>query len=101
MKLTNILDFDSFQDLSEKYETLKTNNKTRNILTSYEKTNVIGLRMEQLSFGASHNLDENDLEDCNSVRDVANKELLRKRLPYIIYRPTDNEYWKLKDMIVL
>lgn len=101
MKPANILDFDSFEDLSEKYESLVKGNRTRNILTSYEKTNVIGLRMEQLAFGAFPNLSENDLRECKNVRDIAEKELISKKLPYIIYRPTEKEYWKLKDMIIL
>ena len=57
-----------------------------NVMTKYEKTNVIGLRIEQLSFGSKCLLSEDDLKSCNSIEDIAKKELELNLLPFIIQR---------------
>lgn len=73
------------------------------VMTKYEKCNVIGLRIEQLSFGSKCLLSEDDLKSCNSIEDIANKELELNLLPFIIQRQICEkkfEYFKLKDMII-
>ena len=76
-------------------------NVTRNIMTRYEKAKIIGMRMEQLARDA-HALV--DTSDCNSVHDIAMKELEEKKLPFIIVRTLANgkkEYWKIEDLIII
>ena len=43
-------------------------------MTIYERTNVIGLRLEQLAFGAPPLLNESELEKCTSLKDIAKLE---------------------------
>jgi len=73
--------------------------KTYPILSKYEKTRVIGLRVSQLNKGAKpfvtlkHKILDNSL--------IAEKELQEKALPFIIMRPipnADSEYWKVSDL---
>lgn len=75
--------------------------KTIPILTKYEKTKLLGLRVVQLNnnaipyFSANHNM---------SNIEIANKEIELKLIPLIIKRPLSNnkfEYWKLKDLEIL
>ena len=96
-----VINFESFTDVHSNYDPSK--NKSRNIMTIYEKTNVIGLRLEQLAFGAPPLLNESELENCNSLRDIAELELKNHVLPFMICRNINNtkEYWKLRDMVIL
>jgi DNA-directed RNA polymerase subunit K/omega len=73
--------------------------RTYPILSKYEKTRVIGLRVSQLNKGAKpfvtlkHKILDNSL--------IAEKELQEKALPFIIMRPipnADSEYWKVSDL---
>lgn len=77
-------------------------NKSTNILTIYEKTMILGIRMEQLAMGSDSFLTSNELQDVtSSVKDIALKELSLKKIPFILSRRLpDNkkEYWKLEDM---
>lgn len=70
-------------------------------LTKYEKTNVLGLRIEQLNFGSKTLLDETELQNCNSIHQIAEREFELNLLPFIIQRQIcdkKTEYFKLKDM---
>jgi predicted NAD-dependent protein-ADP-ribosyltransferase YbiA (DUF1768 family)/DNA-directed RNA polymerase subunit K/omega len=90
-------DYDSFQS---KYD--PSNNKSVNVLTIYEKTNVIGIRMEQLAMGGQSYLEPSILRCLNNVKDIAMKEFEQRKIPFIICRKfSDNikEYWKLNDLI--
>ena len=76
--------------------------KTIPILTKYEKTRILGIRLKQLNNGALPyiKVSENILD--NFI--IAKKELNQKKLPFIIQRPLPNntfEYWKLEDLEIL
>lgn len=76
--------------------------KTVPILTKYEKTRILGLRVSQLNEGAPRyiNVGENIID--NYI--IAEKELRLKKLPFIVTRPLPNgqkEHWRLKDLEVL
>ena len=75
------------------------NHKTYPILSKYEKTRIIGLRVSQLNKGAKPFITlKNKILD-NSL--IAEKELREKALPFIIMRPIPNapsEYWKVSDL---
>jgi DNA-directed RNA polymerase I, II, and III subunit RPABC2 len=76
-------------------------NVTRNIITRYEKAKIIGMRMEQLARDAYPMV---DTHDCNSVHDIAMKELEERKIPFIIVRTLANgkkEYWKIEDLIII
>lgn len=76
------------------------NHKTYPILSKFELTKIIGLRVTQLNKGAepyvkvqTKNILDNSL--------VADKELREKKLPFIIMRPFPNgrcEYWNVNDL---
>lgn len=73
-------------------------------LTKYEFDQVIGLRTMHLSRGAPPLIDiPDDFKVISNInlRDVAQKELLQQRLPYMIKRSMPNsktEYWALSEL---
>lgn len=76
------------------------NHRTYPILSKYEKTKIIGLRVAQLNKGAEPYVTlKTKLIMDNSL--IAEKELHEKRLPFIIMRPLPNgksEYWNVNDL---
>ena len=75
--------------------------KTLPILTKYEKTKVLGLRVKQLNSNSKPyiKVDDNILD--NYI--IATMELKEKKLPFIIQRPIQNrfEYWNIKDLEII
>jgi DNA-directed RNA polymerase subunit K/omega len=76
--------------------------KTIPFLTKYERTRVIGQRAKQINSGAKTfvKVPENIIDGYL----VAELELIQKRIPFIIRRPTPGggcEYWNLKDLEVV
>ena len=82
--------------IKDKYHT------TTPIMTKYEFTRIIGMRISQLAQGAKPYVKLN-----NHIVDyyiIAETELRLKKLPYIINRPLPNgrsEYWKISDLEIL
>ena len=75
----------------------KTTKKTFPFLTKYEKTRIIGVRIEQLSHGAKPNIPTKGL---GSIREIAEEELRLRKTPFIIVRDLPNgtkEYWKIEE----
>jgi DNA-directed RNA polymerase I, II, and III subunit RPABC2 len=75
----------------------KTTKKTFPFLTKYEKTRIIGVRIEQLSRGAKPNV---NTKGMTSIREIAEEELRQRKTPFIIMRPLPNgqfEYWKMEE----
>lgn len=73
--------------------------KTYPILSKYEKTRIIGLRVSQLNKGAKPFVTIKNKIIDNSL--IAEKELQEKALPFIIMRPIPNapsEFWKVSDL---
>lgn len=76
--------------------------KTIPLLTKYEKTKILGMRVKQLNNGAPPYIPTNEKIIDNYV--IALIELEQKRIPFIIQRPLPNnnfEYWKLHDLDIL
>jgi DNA-directed RNA polymerase subunit K/omega len=75
--------------------------KTLPILTKYEKTKILGIRVKQLNNNSKPyiDVDENILD--NFI--IADMELKQKKLPFIIQRPIQNrcEYWHIRDLEIL
>jgi len=76
--------------------------KTIPFLTKYERTRVIGQREKQINSGAKAfvKVPENVIDGYL----IAELELMQKRIPFIIRRPTPGggcEYWNLKDLEVV
>ena len=95
--MTKIIE--SFSDVMEKYDITKY--VSNNVMTKYEKTKIIGLRLEQLSRGAPTLVDTS--KGCNSIRDIVEKELQERLIPYVLVRTLPNnkkEYFRICDMII-
>ena len=76
--------------------------KTVPILTKYEKTRILGLRVSQLNQGAPRYISINENIIDNYI--IAEKELRLKKLPFIVTRPLPNgekEHWCLRDLEIL
>jgi DNA-directed RNA polymerase subunit K/omega len=76
--------------------------KTIPFLTKYERTRIIGQRAKQINSGAKAfvKVPENVIDGYL----VAELELMQKRIPFIIRRPTPGggcEYWNLKDLEIV
>ena len=78
------------------------NHKTFPVLTKYEKTKVLGIRVKQLNNGSNpfitiaSNVFDNKL--------IAIEELKKKKLPFIIIRTIGKskvEYWDVNDLELL
>lgn len=77
--------------------------KTYPILSKYEYTRVIGLRISQLSTGSQPFIEIKNFKILDN-HIIAEKELEEKKLPFIILRPMPDgscEYWKLKDLEII
>lgn len=81
---------------------IDTKHTTTPIMTKYEKTRILGLRISQLNNGARRlYTPENRVIDNNII---AEKELQEKILPFIISRPLPNgtkEHWRIQDLEIL
>jgi DNA-directed RNA polymerase subunit K/omega len=76
--------------------------KTMPLLTKYEKTKILGMRLKQLNSGCSPYISVNEKIIDNNI--IVLMELEQKALPFIIQRPLPNntfEYWKLQDLTIL
>ena len=91
--------YHSYEEIIMHYDTLKLNNITKNVMTRYEKAKVLGVRSQQLAKGAIPLI---DIDNLNNVEDIAVKELLERKTPYILKRKVANkfEYWKIEDLII-
>lgn len=88
----------NYADIMKDYDPLK--NISRNILTKFEKTKIIGMRLEQLARGAPPYVDTTGITD---IRAIALKELEERKLPMMLGRPMPGgkmEYFRLEDVVV-
>lgn len=86
------------QEILMNYDKLKKNNKTKPLLSKYEKTSIVGLRAQQIAYGAKPSITVP--KHITNTIDIAEMELTQRKIPYIIRRKFgDNfEYWKLEDL---
>jgi DNA-directed RNA polymerase subunit K/omega len=88
-----------YNDIMKLYDPLK--NKTKNILSKYEKVKMVGIRAEQLQRGAEPLV---SWEGEFNPREIALEELKQRKIPFMICRKLPDgtkEYYKLEDMIYL
>lgn len=77
------------------------NHTTYPILTKYEKTKILGLRVSQINKGSDIYVNNNNYLEPSLI---AEQELKEKKIPFIIKRPIPNgkcEYWNLKDLEII
>ena len=89
---------DDYRDILMRYDVKK--NKSRPIITIYERTLLIGKRATQIAYGALPNIEVNP---GMSVIQIAEEELKQRKIPLVIKRTIGDhvEYWKPSDMIIL
>lgn len=98
--------FETSRDILSKYD--PANNRTNPVMSKYERSAVLGMRIEQLARGAQPFVDVSEMEnelgpDGISPENIAERELMQRKLPFIIKRTMPNgthEYWRIEDMIV-
>lgn len=88
-----------YADVMRSYDPSK--NRTRNILSKYEKVKILGIRAEQLQRGAEPLIAwDRDFDP----REIAIEELKQRKTPFMICRKLPDgtrEYYRLEDMIIL
>jgi DNA-directed RNA polymerase subunit K/omega len=73
-------------------------NSSMKMMTKYEKTKIIGMRMEQLARSATPYV---DVQGAFDPFEIAERELEERKIPFMICRTLPNgekEYWRLQDM---
>jgi DNA-directed RNA polymerase subunit K/omega len=88
-----------YQDIMRTYN--PANNKTKNILSKYEKVKIIGIRAEQLQRGAEPVI---KWEGEFDPKEIAVEELRQRKTPFMICRKLPDgtkEYYRLDDLIIL
>ena len=93
-------------DIIDQKKTVIQSNDTKlskNILTKFEKTSIVGTRIEQLAYGSPSTLNDDDLKKCKNITQIAELELEKGVIPFMICRHLPNrteEYWKIEDLII-
>jgi DNA-directed RNA polymerase subunit K/omega len=97
----NLKTIEDFTDIMSRYDPTK--NKTKNILTKYEKVKIICIRIEQLQRGAQANVPI-DPSKTFDPREIAHEEFRQHKLPMMVCRRLPDgtkEYWRLENLISL
>jgi DNA-directed RNA polymerase I, II, and III subunit RPABC2 len=71
--------------------------KSLPFLTKFERARIEGVRLQELACGAKPRVDTTGLK---SINEIVQKELLLRKIPFIIKRTLPNgsfEYWKLEE----
>jgi DNA-directed RNA polymerase I, II, and III subunit RPABC2 len=71
--------------------------KTIPLLTKFERARILGVRLQQLAYGAKPRVDTTNLK---SITDIVQQELIQRKIPFIIRRTLPNstyEDWKLEE----
>jgi DNA-directed RNA polymerase I, II, and III subunit RPABC2 len=71
------------------------------IMTKFEKARVKGIRLQQLAKKSPPVVDTTGL---NSNKEIVEKELIERKLPFIIKRTLPNgvaEYWKMEEFEII
>lgn len=92
---SNVEYVNDFREIIKNYDITK--NLSPPILTDYEFSLIIGKRATQIAYGANPLI---DIQPSMNYIDIAEEELLQKKVPFIIKRNTGihTEYWKIEDL---
>lgn len=75
----------------------KTPKKTIPFLTKFERARIMGVRLQQLAYGAKPRI---NTENLKSIQEIVEQELLQRKIPFIIRRSLPNgssEDWKMEE----
>ncbi len=103
----NILDMDEAKDEDAliKFQTYKsviqniqrTTKKTIPFLTKFERARILGVRVQQIAYGAKPNVSSKGM---NSIQEIVEEELKQRKIPFIIRRTLPNgmfEDWRMEE----
>jgi len=99
--LENDAKLEDFRTTYDKMMDKNTQRRTIPFLTKYEKARIIGKRAMQISKGSPPLVEIGDLE---SPIDIAKKELMERKIPFIIRRPLpDGSYedWRVDELRII
>lgn len=99
--LENEVKLEDFRTTYDRMMDKNTQRRTIPFLTKYEKARIIGKRAMQISKGSPPLVEIGDLE---SPIDIARKELMERKIPFIIRRPLpDGSYedWRVDELRIL
>lgn len=85
----------TYKNILENIE--KKTKKTIPLLTKFEKARIMGVRLQQLAYGAKPRVNVSGLK---SINEIVEKELIERKIPFIIRRTLPNgqsEDWKLEE----
>lgn len=84
-----------YRNILNNYDASK--NKTRPVMSQYEKTLILGERATQIAYGAEPTIKV--IPGMNEI-DIATEELKQRKCPFIIKRFIGDkiEYWRPQDM---
>eukprot|EP00798_Chlamydomonas_sp_ICE-L_P019648 gene19648-26334_t len=80
------------------------NNVSVPFLTRFEKTTLLGVRLQQLCKGALSVLKDDELTGLTKLDDIAERELKLRKIPLMIVRTLPNnekELWKIEDLLIM
>lgn len=79
-------------------------NVSSQVMSKYERSAIIGMRIEQLARGATPFVTLSEEEDARmGPEEIAERELVERRVPFILKRTLPNgmhEFWRIEDMII-
>jgi DNA-directed RNA polymerases I, II, and III subunit RPABC2 len=99
--LENEAKLEDFRTTYNRMMDKNTQRRTIPFLTKYEKARIIGKRAMQISKGSPPLVEIGDLD---SPIDIARKELMERKIPFIIRRPLpDGSYedWRVDELRIL
>lgn len=68
------------------------------LLSIYEKTSIIGLRLSQLEHGAKSTLSPEDVSKCDSIKQIVEMEFKKHKIPFKIVR--ENKEISINELII-
>ena len=95
---------DTFHDSREilmNYDKVKKLNKSKPVMSKYERTKIIGTRAQQIASGSQPLIEVPKY--ITSTLEIAELELKNRKTPFIVKRRVGGniEYWKIEDLIFL
>ena len=73
--------------------------KTIPILTKFERARIVGVRLQQIAYGAKPRI---NTDNCKNINEIVQEELIQRKIPFIIRRTLPNgsvEDWKMEEFI--
>ena len=92
--------FHDSKEILSNYEKLKKNNRSKPVMSKYERTKIIGVRAQQISQGSIPLVEVP--KHLTKTLDIATYELKMRKTPFIVKRKVGSkiEYWKIEDLTI-